>query len=374
MNKARIYAIIEDPSLLSGMPVGELEHLRDAYPWFSAAQTLLAKAYQVQDDHRFTDQLRHAALYTGNRRSLQRFITQEIQVPSAPPEPQPLVTAAEQAPVVEVIPTEPEVLVAPPQVIEEPELPEVSEAIVAGEIQALVDDILDEEAPAKEPIVVIAEQEAVQALTGMAEAEEEPGHALDISAMDDLEKAILAEAVSSSIKIEVSSTEEEEERIAPAVVTALPSGGADPEADPFAQWLSRRAREMHYTSSQADTAEESDHPQEAQFRAPEAPSVPRQTLRQEPVKDRQQALIERFMKAEPKITPGKSGEYDTTNIARESLEEDFALVTETMAQLFARQGKLDKARKVYRRLIELHPEKSVYFAAQLKNLNINKKG
>jgi pentatricopeptide repeat protein len=154
----------------------------------------------------------------------------------------------------------------------------------------------------------------------------------------------------------------------------VPSGAADPAADPFAQWLSRRAREMHYTDSQADTADESDHTQEVQFRAPEAPSAPRQTIRPEPVKDHQHALIERFMKTEPKITPGKSGEYDTTNIARESLEEDFTLVTETMAQLFARQGKLDKARKVYRRLMELHPEKSVYFAAQLKNLNTNKKG
>jgi pentatricopeptide repeat protein len=48
-------------------------------------------------------------------------------------------------------------------------------------------------------------------------------------------------------------------------------------------------------------------------------------------------------------------------------------VTETMAKLFAQQGKIDKARKVYRQLMVLHPEKSVYFAAQLKNLNQLKK-
>ncbi|MFN9799482.1 MAG: tetratricopeptide repeat protein, partial [Bacteroidota bacterium] len=97
-------------------------------------------------------------------------------------------------------------------------------------------------------------------------------------------------------------------------------------------------------------------------------------LRPEPLKDHQSSLIDRFIRMEPKITPGKSADYDTGNLARESLEEDFGLVTETMAILFARQGKLDRARKVYRRLIELHPEKSVYFAAQLKNLNANKKG
>ena len=37
------------------------------------------------------------------------------------------------------------------------------------------------------------------------------------------------------------------------------------------------------------------------------------------------------------------------------------------------QGKFDKAKKAYRKLIELYPEKSVYFAAQLKNLDKPKK-
>jgi pentatricopeptide repeat protein len=55
------------------------------------------------------------------------------------------------------------------------------------------------------------------------------------------------------------------------------------------------------------------------------------------------------------------------------LEEDFSFATETMAKLFIAQGKFDKAKKVYRKLMELHPEKNVYFAAQLKNLNQNKK-
>jgi pentatricopeptide repeat protein len=44
-----------------------------------------------------------------------------------------------------------------------------------------------------------------------------------------------------------------------------------------------------------------------------------------------------------------------------------------MAVLFAKQGKLDKARKAFRKLMEQHPEKSIYFAAQLKNLEHFKK-
>jgi hypothetical protein len=88
----------------------------------------------------------------------------------------------------------------------------------------------------------------------------------------------------------------------------------------------------------------------------------------------QKSIIDKFIQKQPKITPGKAAEYtNTQNLGKDSLEEDMTFVTETMAKLYAAQGKIDKAKKVYRQLIALHPEKSVYFAAQLKNLNQNKK-
>ena len=87
----------------------------------------------------------------------------------------------------------------------------------------------------------------------------------------------------------------------------------------------------------------------------------------------QRDLIDKFIQGSPQIARGKSGDYPTGNIAKDSLEEDFSIVTETMAVLFAKQGKLDKARKAFRKLMEQHPEKSIYFAAQLKNLEHFKK-
>jgi hypothetical protein len=91
-------------------------------------------------------------------------------------------------------------------------------------------------------------------------------------------------------------------------------------------------------------------------------------------REKQRNIIDRFIQSEPKITPGKAAEYTAAaNVGKDSLEEDFSFATETMAKLFVQQGKLDKARKVYRKLMQLHPEKSVYFATQLKNLNQFKK-
>ena len=50
------------------------------------------------------------------------------------------------------------------------------------------------------------------------------------------------------------------------------------------------------------------------------------------------------------------------------LVEDPSLVTETMAKLYAQQGQMGRARKAYKLLALKYPEKSVYFAAQLKKL------
>jgi hypothetical protein len=98
-----------------------------------------------------------------------------------------------------------------------------------------------------------------------------------------------------------------------------------------------------------------------------------QRIRSTDSKQHQRDLIDRFIHSEPQIARGKASEYQPGNLAKDSLEEDFSFVTETMAVLFAKQGKLDKARKAFRKLMEQHPEKSIYFAAQLKNLEQFKK-
>lgn len=405
MNKARIYEAIENPALLTDLSVGELEALRDAYPWFSAAQVLLAKAYQVKDDHRFTDQLRHAALYCGDRRSLRDFIALETYgLGQAAPTAIPALVAEapaeaevrpgsqdesfgqeDQARAGELAHTilddetarvelTAETAVALPHVPMRTYVPEEEQEEQEEKEQ---EEQKEKEEQEEQPAAGTAVSPAITPDTGTAEAEADPGpRMVDVRAMDELDKAILAEAISASIGLEAS--EEglglaESEPLAEQTVAdkkAPISTLAPPESqDPFAAWLNRRSREIRYS----EQTEEQDSPV-ASRNDPSVSFANPPVLRPEPLKDHQSSLIDRFIRMEPKITPGKSADYDTGNLARESLEEDFGLVTETMAILFARQGKLDRARKVYRRLIELHPEKSVYFTAQLKNLNANKKG
>ena len=81
------------------------------------------------------------------------------------------------------------------------------------------------------------------------------------------------------------------------------------------------------------------------------------------------ALIDAFLaKGDVRIGPVRDSLPTTEEWAKQGLVEDSSLVTETMAKLYAQQGQIGRARKAYKLLALKYPEKSVYFAAQLKKL------
>ncbi|MCO5725724.1 tetratricopeptide repeat protein [Robiginitalea marina] len=76
-------------------------------------------------------------------------------------------------------------------------------------------------------------------------------------------------------------------------------------------------------------------------------------------------LIDRFIARNPKITPGERTPSDVD--IRESLKLDKKeLMTETLARVYLEQGKYKKAIQAYRILILKYPEKSSFFADQIK--------
>ena len=58
-------------------------------------------------------------------------------------------------------------------------------------------------------------------------------------------------------------------------------------------------------------------------------------------------------------------------VAKVSLAEDEGVVSETLADLLAKQGYIEKARHMYHKLSLLFPEKSTYFAGKIENLKNN---
>jgi hypothetical protein len=68
-----------------------------------------------------------------------------------------------------------------------------------------------------------------------------------------------------------------------------------------------------------------------------------------------------------------------TDEAAEHMVEDMAavsnkskdVITEAMAEVFAKQGMITKAIEVYLKLSFLNPDKSAYFAAKIQDLKVN---
>ena len=80
MDTSLIYQALEQPSLRKQIPLEELERIQAAYPYFTAAQVLLAKIYQENKDHRYADQLQQAALYAIDRKVLSEYMKENEEV------------------------------------------------------------------------------------------------------------------------------------------------------------------------------------------------------------------------------------------------------------------------------------------------------
>jgi len=83
-------------------------------------------------------------------------------------------------------------------------------------------------------------------------------------------------------------------------------------------------------------------------------------------------LLDKFIKENPSIQKPKSAFYSAADKAGKSLtgEEEFA--TETLAKIYIKLNRLEKALKIYQKLSLLYPEKSNYFALQIEKLKNQK--
>jgi hypothetical protein len=68
-------------------------------------------------------------------------------------------------------------------------------------------------------------------------------------------------------------------------------------------------------------------------------------------------------------SPPKPTEENAASQALESVEENEEVVTETLALLLERQGHIDRAIAMYKKLSLIFPEKSGFFAQKIKNLS-----
>jgi hypothetical protein len=84
-------------------------------------------------------------------------------------------------------------------------------------------------------------------------------------------------------------------------------------------------------------------------------------------------LIDQFIQNNPKIVALEKGKTYTAPVSKN--KQDAALMTETLAKVYLEQKKYESAMQAYRILSLKYPEKSGFFADQIKriqNLQKNK--
>lgn len=318
---------MENPSSLTLQDLENLQQLQSQFPWFSSANKFIAYLGKKENLSQFHKWNQQAALTSSNNFELFDLINQAVrEIPKKPIPVKHLSSMSE-----EVIMT---------NEIKEP----------SNEVIHLADQVLESE----DQISVITEEEWTiiplvetptisevispsKEITPEKVDNTDGSESSEVIDLGELGNDIMSKAISSSIELEVS------ERIEPAQLP-LENHVNNDWGDDFLNFI-------------AGSIGERIAPEEIQ-------------AVEKPVQEEKKVnIIDHFIKTEPQIARGRLMDFEIGNMAKESLEEDYNLVTETMAKLYVKQGKIEKARKAYKKLIELFPEKSIYFATQLKNLN-----
>lgn len=144
---------------------------------------------------------------------------------------------------------------------------------------------------------------------------------------------------------------------------------------PFISPQLPKAEQGHFDLSKLDEAILDQQIKENIIHFQEPESKLSDAVKNSPVKavepKRTDSVIEKFIKEEPIIQAPSAQNLNNENMARQSAEDNYSLVTETLANIYVDQALYLKAIEVFKKLILKYPEKKSYFAARIQELEKN---
>ena len=90
------------------------------------------------------------------------------------------------------------------------------------------------------------------------------------------------------------------------------------------------------------------------------------TIKEEDSRERKRKIIDSFIETNPKISAIKPAQSEKKKIIKELPYSSESLMTETLARVYVEQKNFKKAKQAYRILSLKYPEKSGFFADQIR--------
>lgn len=368
MNKPELIQLIQHPDLPSAKHTSALRQVLNDFPYFTNAQVLLSQALKNEGHYEYEKYLKQTALAVPDREVLYYYLHQlapHWETVAAPAQLHEPIDIQHTNNVIQHEPILPE---QEPEIIinTEPEIApnEPAATAIESEVVHSSDMIIQATSP-----VIFPDPEAHLSADEL-EAED------TINSL--LENPLSAIAPTTEIQEEEQYTEQETE-----------NAGVDEEHS-FMEWL-QLASGKHHTPPKRDNKPEAEistpeaiippvtqtPPALTTEQVPEKPALPpvsevtkaeiAEAVNKSNVNDFHN-ILDKFIRENPSISRPKAEFFNPVNMAKQSVEEDEELVTETLANLYYKQGNHRKAIRAYEKLCLLYPSKMTYFASLIQKI------
>lgn len=310
MNKQEFTYLLAHPEQLTDAHTTSVEDIVANYPYFQAARALHLKGLKAKESFKYNQELRVTAAYTTDRSILFNFITSE-----------------------------------------EFNQNEISKLIKQNTIQLKNIEVNDPDDVSVHKSVII--DDALKQLIKDSERVFDPGLFEQKAPLQTISKV---DTRTDLIEVDVKNIQPSPEEL---LNIGKPLDFDKNETHSFAQWLKmtsfqpiERAPQKSVTKPELQTESQS----KSLSPAPE----------QESGLEKKLGLIDKFLTTNPKIPPIIKQKAPTVNLAQLQLVQTDSLMTETLARIYLEQKNYEKAIQSYKILILKYPEKSGFFADQIK--------
>lgn len=346
---------LNNPSLLKKGEEHQLRELIASYPYFSAPYLLLAKCLKVQNHPAFDDLLPLISLQAHDRKLLFRLVNEELV----------------EKEVVKKVEVEEE---KPEQVTSDIESGSENENHVAEELESQSQHIVSVQTSRFAVDLSEVEKEEESAAAEYHEMGEIP-FLVDVHRVEPIATATIEKEEPFSYAPADEAVVEEEENEVESFETAQSFDSAQDDEEVVEKKVEKNEleeKELAATESEKTSQiEKTDFIHWLTKLTPLTKGEVTQAEVQTQIPD-QMEIIDKFIETKPSVSRVKEKFYDPTVQARESERLDDSLITETMARIYVRQHKFDRAIEAYMKLQLKYPGKSDYFAGLIEEVNSKK--